>query len=352
MAITRHDFGHVQGRLVSLYELKAGGLTARISDYGAILTELHVPDAQGQTVDVTLGFAGLEGYLADAYLADCPYFGAMVGRYGNRIAHGRFRLDDREYQLPCNSGPHHLHGGFKGFDKQLWEALPMDTGHAAALELRYLSPDGEQGYPGNLTATVIYTLNADGELRIESTALCDRPTVVNLIHHGYWNLRGDGASIVDHELTVAADRYTPTNTDLIPTGALAPVAGTPYDFRRPKPIGQDLDRLPAGCPGYDINFALNGAPGELRRAVRVREPRSGRVMELFTTAPGMQLYDGCHLKGKLRGKHGVVYHKHAGFCLETQQFPDSPNQPTFPSAVLDSGEVYRHLMVYRFHTES
>ncbi len=336
MSIQRSEFGRIDGTPVNLYTLTGpGGMVARITDYGATVTELHVPDARGHVDDVVLGFDDLEGYLRG-----CPYFGALVGRYANRIAGGRLTIDGVEHRLGANDGDNHLHGGHRGFDKVIWQAATLDGPRGEALVLRYRSPHGEEGYPGNLDVTARMSLTAAAELRIEVTAVTDRPTVVNITHHGYWNLAGHGSGTVrDHEVRINASRCTPVGPDLIPTGEIQPVAGTPHDFRR--------SRAPAQG-GHDLNYVLDGEPGELVLAARVTEPRSGRAMEVLTTEPGIQFYDGHLLDGTLRGKGGVAYPRCAGLCLEPQRFPDSPNQPGFPPAILRPGECYRHLMVYRF----
>jgi len=270
-----------------------------------------------------------------------------VGRYANRIANARFTLDGRTYTLAANDGPHALHGGRKGFDKVVWAAEPVPVPHGVAVRFSYTSPDGEEGYPGNLKARVTYTLTDDNELRMDYEATTDKPTVVNLTNHTYWNLAGGGA-IYDHELTLHADHFTPVDTTLIPTGEIAPVAGTPMDFTRPKPIGRDLKRLTNQPQGYDHNFVLRGGGGKLAPCATIYEPRTGRVLEIWTDQPGVQFYSGNFLDGTLTGKGGRVYRQHHGFCLETQHFPDSPNQPKFPSTVLRPGQVYRTTTVHKF----
>lgn len=353
MTIPSSNFGTADGKSVGLYSLVNGnGVTAKLTNYGATLTELHVPDRHGRLADVTLGFDTLAGYLRG-----CPYFGATVGRYANRINGGRFRLDGNTYTLAKNDGENHLHGGRVGFDKVVWEVDPATTKNGPALAMRYVSPDGEEGYPGTLTARVLFALTEQDEFRIEISATTDRPTIVNIVNHSYWNLAGQAeTTILDHELIIDADRYTPTDSRLIPTGETAPVAGTPYDFRNWKPIGKDLDPVVDALGGYDINYVLTGDADPLgaknaspRLAAQLRHPASGRVMEIRTTEPGLQFYDGNQLDGSIRGKGGIVYQKHAGLCLETQRFPDSPNQARFPSPVLRPGQTYRHTIVYRFY---
>jgi aldose 1-epimerase len=345
MRVSRRPFGSVDGRAVSLFTLAGGGgLVARVTDYGAILTELHVPDRQGRTADVVLGFETLEPYRSGH-----PYFGCIVGRVANRIARGRFVLDGRPYVVAANDGDHHLHGGVRGFDKQVWDAEALETPAGASVTLTRTSPDGEEGYPGSLAATVTYTVTHDGAFRVEMVATADAPTIVNLAHHAYWNLAGHASGdVLGHELTLCADRYTPVDAALVPTGAIAPVAGTPFDFTRPKRIGADLARLGGAPGGYDVNFVLNGEAGVLRPAARVTEPTSGRSMALLTTEPGVQFYTGNFLDGSLRGKGGAAYRRHQGFCLETQRYPDSIHHPEWPTVVLRPGETYRHVMVHQF----
>jgi aldose 1-epimerase len=313
------------------------GFEVSVTNYGGAVTSLKTPDRDGNFGEIVLGFATLDEYV------QCPrYFGALIGRHANRIARGRFSLDGVEYQLPRNNGANHLHGGFKGFDKRVWEVRESDQ----ALHLTYFSKDGEEGYPGNLTAFVDYTL-LDNELRIDYRATTDRDTIVNLTNHSYFNLRGAG-TILDHELTLNADHYTPVSEDLIPTGEIKAVEGTPMDFRKGKPIGSELASV-AG--GYDHNFVLNNADGSLRLGARLYEPVTGRVLEIFTTEPGMQFYSGNFLDGSLLGRNGVAYELHTGLCLEPQQFPDAPNHPNFPSTVLRAGEEYKHTSLYRFPSE-
>jgi len=347
--ITREPFGEHQGRAVSRFTLEGdGGLVARITDYGGILTEMHVPDRRGESRDVVLGFDTLAPYLGRH-----PYFGALVGRYANRIAGARFALDGRTYTLAANQGPdfvHHLHGGPAGFDKKVWEAEAAETADGPALKLRLVSPDGDEGYPGTLTIEAVYTLGGD-VLDLAFSATTDRPTVVNLVNHTYWNLAGhDAGDILGHTLRLEADAYTPTDAADIPTGDIVPVAGTPYDFRQEKAIGRDAART-AKRGGYDSNFVLNGKAGELRGAAVLTDPASGRRMEVRTTAPGVQLYTAFKLDG-LAGKGGARYRPSAGLCLETQHFPDSPNRPHFPSTVLRPGETYMHRLVWRFSTDA
>jgi aldose 1-epimerase len=343
--VERADFGTMKdGTPIDIYTLtNTTGMVAKIITYGGIVTELDVPDRTGKMADVVLGFKTLEGYLADE-----PFFGAIIGRVGNRIAKGRFTLNGTTYKLATNDGANHLHGGLKGFDKVVWKAEIVKAADGAALKLTYLSRDGEEGYPGNLTATVVYTLT--NELRIDYTATTDKATPVNLTNHSYFNLAGEGTgNILGHELMIAADRFTPVDSGLIPTGQLEPVAGTPMDFTKPMTIGSRIDQVPLAPPGgYDHNYVLTSGGGTLALAARVYEPTTGRVMEVYTTEPGVQFYTGNFLDGSLKGKSGVAYAKHAAFCLETQHFPDSVNHPNFPSTILEPGQTYKTTTVYRF----
>ncbi len=354
-SIHKTEWGSVGDKSVYLYTLKNGyGITAKITNYGALLTELHLPDRNGKSADVALGFDTLDGYLAGH-----PYFGCVVGRVANRITDGKFTLDGQEYTLATNMGPSHLHGGEEGFDKKVWDVVEVKkSADGAFLTMKYVSPDGEEGYPGNLTVTVTYTLMTH-ELRIDMRAETDAPTIVNLANHAYWNLAGHGSGdILKHELSLNADNYTPTDETVIPTGEITSVENTPYDFRESKPIGRDIGQLPGDGGedpgGYDINFALNGEAGTMRLAARISEPSSGRKMEVHTDAPGVQLYTGNYLDSSLTGKNDTVYKKHAGFCLETQHFPDAINKegtPGWQSVILRPGEVYSHSLLFRFSTE-
>ena len=345
----KQSFGKTtDGQPVDRYTLKnAHGMEADIITRGAVVTRLMVPDRSGTPGDVVLGFDTLEGYLKEN-----PYFGAIVGRYGNRIAKGRFTLNGKTYTLATNNGPNSLHGGLKGFDKQLWTARPTTSADGQALELTYVSRDGEEGYPGTLTAKVTYTLTNDNALRIQYDITTDKDTVANVTNHSYFNLAGQGAGdILGHEITLNADRFTPVDETLIPTGELKPVAGTPFDFRKPMPIGSRINADDAQIKfgkGYDHNFVLNGEAGKLRQSVRVTEKTSGRVMEVYTTEPGVQFYTGNFLDGSIKGKGGKVYAFRNGFCLETQHFPNSPNTPSFPTTVIKAGEHYTSQTEYRF----
>ena len=343
-AVERVPFGRADGKAVDLYVLRgAGGMVAKVMTYGAILTELDVPDRNGKLDDVVLGFDHIDGYLSKE-----PYFGAIVGRVGNRIAKGRFTLGGRTYQLATNDGPNHLHGGKKGFDKVVWGAqvVPGDT---PAVRFSYLSRDGEEGYPGNCSVTVTYSLSSSIELRIDYAVATDRDTPVNVTNHIYFNLGGaENGDILGNVLTLNADRYTPVDSTLIPTGEIAPVAGTPMDFRSPTRIGEHLKEVGASPVGYDHNFVVNGAGGRLALVATVYEPRSGREMQVSSTEPGVQFYTGNFLDGTITGKKGVVYRQYWALCLETQHFPDSVNHPNFPASVLKAGDTYRSTTIFRF----
>jgi aldose 1-epimerase len=344
--VTKSEFGSMpDGTKVEIYTLEEGALKARVMTYGARLVSLEVPDRSGKIADIVLGYESLAGYTADPK----SYFGSIVGRYGNRIAHASFSLDGKRYQLPANDGTNTLHGGIKGFDKLVWQGHEIPNGG----ELTLVSKDGDQGFPGTLTSRVRYTLEAHA-LKIEYFATTDKDTVLNLTNHSYFNLAGEGqGDILNHQVMIPADRFTPVDSSLIPTGELAPVAGTPLDFHQPTAIGARINdnyeqmRL-AG--GYDHNYVLNGKAGVLQEAARVVEPTSGRVLTVETTQPGLQFYSGNFLDGTLHGKHGHVYNKHAGFCLETQHFPDSPNHPKFPTSELKPGQTYHSVTVFGFST--
>lgn len=341
--VQRSSFGTLpDGTAVAMFTLtNVNGLVARISDYGTILTELHVPDRSGKLGDIVLGFDNL-----DQYLKGHPYFGATVGRVANRIAKGQFTLDGKTYRLALNNGPNHLHGGLKGFDKVVWEAEPQS---GAAVRFSYASPDGQEGYPGQVQVTVLMTLSDGNELSIDYAAVSDKPTPVNLTNHSYFNLAGRG-NVLRHELTIAADYFTPKNQDSIPTGEIKPVKGTPMDFTKAHPIGARFSQLEEKPVGYDHNFVINGGEKGLALAARVLEPTTGRAMEVWTTEPGVQLYTSNYLDGSLTGKKGIVYSQHAALCLETQHFPDSVNHPNFPSTILRPGQTYRQTTVHRFTT--
>lgn len=334
------------GKQVDLYTLtNKSGVVCKIMTYGGIITEIDVPDREGKTVDIVLGYDALSRYLEKS-----PYFGAIVGRVANRIAKGQFTLDGYTYTLATNNGPNHLHGGIRGFDKVVWQAEPITRENGVSLRLTYTSPDGEESYPGTLKAVVTYTLNEKNELRIDYEATTDKPTPVNLTNHSYWNLAGEG-DILDHVVTIAADRYTPVDNGLIPTGEIKPVKGTPMDFTSPTGIGSRFDQLTNKPPGYDHNFVLNSGGKEFAFAARVRDPKSGRVLEVWTDQPGVQFYSGNFLDGSLKGKGGKSYVRHAAFCLETQQFPDFVNHPNFPQNILKPGQTYHQSTVFRFSTQ-
>jgi aldose 1-epimerase len=341
MSIKKELFGKADGKDVFLYTLEnKNGLIAKISNYGAIVTSLIVPDKNGKFDDIVLGFDSLQDYL-DGH----PYFGAIVGRYGNRIAKGRFSLDGVEYTLATNNEKNHLHGGIKGFDKAVWNAEEFESNDGVGLKLSYISPDGEEGYPGNLSVKVTYTLTNNNELKIDYEAETDKATPVNITHHGYFNLAGAGKKdILDHILQIDADKYTVVDETLIPTGELRNVENTPMDFIAPHLIGERIEHVSGG---YDHNYVLNNN-GKMVKVIKVYEPESGRIMEVLTTEPGVQFYSGNFLDGTNIGKDGKVYYKHYGFCLETQHFPDSPNQPDFPSTILKPGEKYGYTTIYRF----
>lgn len=354
MKISREPFGVMPDQqAVDRYSLQCDAsdgqpMTVAILTYGGVIQSVRVPDRTGQLGDVVLGFDDLA-----AYRTRSPFFGCITGRYANRIAEGRFRLDDVAYTLARNNGPNHLHGGLRGFDKVVWQAETAQGADDVALRLTYVSAAGEEGYPGQLTTVVTYTLNNQGELRIDYAATTDQPTILNLTNHTYFNLAGGGTvldhTVLDHVVTIDADRYTPVNASLIPTGELATVAGTPFDFRTPTAIGariaEEHEQLRYGG-GYDHNWVLNGAG--LRPVITVTEATSGRQLEVATTQPGVQFYTGNMLPDSLAGKGGAHYTKRTGFCLETQHFPDSPNQPHFPTTVLRPGEQYQERTVFRF----
>lgn len=341
MGIEKQPFGKADGQDVYLYTLtNANGLKADITNYGGIVTSLMVADREGNLADIVSGYDSL-----DEYIENNPYFGALIGRVGNRICKGKFTLNGVEYTLATNNGPNHLHGGLKGFDKVVWDAEEMETKEGCALKLTYLSKDGEEGYPGNLKCTVVYTLTNNDELKVSYEAETDKDTVVNLTHHSYFNLGGHASGdILSHKLMLNADNFTPVDDGLIPTGEIKSVKGTPMDFTKPTAVGSRIAQVEGG---YDHNFVLNSSDGSLALAASVYEPKTGRVMEIYTTEPAIQFYSGNFLDGSNKGK-GAVYNKHNAFCLETQHYPDSPNQPNFPTVVLKPGEKYTHLTVHKF----
>ena len=341
LPIMKESFGKAGGREVFLYTLtNVQGTKVSITNYGGIITSIVVPDRQGKMGDIVLGYDTLEQYIANS-----PYFGAIVGRYANRIAKGRFTLNGREYHLAVNNGKNSLHGGLKGFDKVVWEPGPIRDSSKAELELTYLSKDGEEGYPGNVKVRVVYTLNDHNELTTLIEAETDKPTPVNLCNHTYFNLSEADTNILGHILTLFADQYTKVNDELIPTGELPQVRGTAMDFNNSNSIGERIAKVRGG---YDHNFVLKKKPGELSMAAQLYDPRSGRQVEVMTTQPGIQFYSGNFLDGTIRGKDGKIYKQHYGLCLETQHFPDSPNQPSFPNTILKPGTKFSEKTVYRF----
>ena len=347
MSAEKESFGKTpDGKQIDLYTLtNTNGLKARIMNYGAILVSLEVPDRDGNLADITLGFDKLDGYLGEH-----PYFGAIVGRYANRIGKAVFNLDGVEYKLAANNDVNHLHGGIKGFDKVVWRLEDLSVkGAGAVVKLSYISEDGEEGYPGNLACSVIYTLTEDDKLEISYDAETDKKTVINLTNHSYFNLAGQGTGdILGHEMMINADKYTVVDEGLIPTGENRNVKDTPMDFTAPMTIGSRIGQVEGG---YDHNYVLNSSGGTLALAAKVHEPTSGRVMEIHTTQPGVQFYTGNFLDGSVIGKAGKVYQKNYGFCLETQHFPDSPNKPDFPTVVLHPGQKYATETVLRFYTK-
>jgi aldose 1-epimerase len=348
--VQQQPFGNWERRPVTLFTLtNAHGMEVRAMNYGGIIVSLRVPDRKGEFADVVLGHENLEGYTPNP-----PYFGVIVGRYANRIANGKFTLDGKTYDLPKNDGPNTLHGGTtRTFDRVLWDAEPLKGKNGVAFT--YVSKDGDDGFPGNLKATVTYILNDSNELTIDYEATTDKATPINLSQHSYFNLAGEGTGdILNHEIMINADRFTPVDKFLIPTGELRAVKGTPFDFTTAKKIGADIDgkdeQLTLGH-GYDHNFVLNRKGAGLSLAARVYEPTSGRMMEVSTTQPGVQFYTGNFLDGTVTGKHGHVYKHRYGLCLETQHFPDSPNHPNFPNAILRPGETFREKTVFKFSTK-
>lgn len=339
--IKTEEFGTMDdGSTVQLFTLKnTNGMEVSITNYGGIVTSIKVPGQNGNIENVVLGFDDLEQYKSGH-----PFFGAIIGRYANRIANGRFELNGETYELATNNGENHLHGGVEGFDKKLWDADVNNEENSVTLS--YLSPDGEEGYPGNLDVDVTYTLTDDNELQIDYHATTDKPTIVNLTNHSYFNLSGDPSQgILDHLLTINADRYTPVDEGLIPTGELRPVEGTPFDFTEPETVGARIDSIP---PGYDHNYVLNNPNSGIRRIATLEHEESGRIMEVYTDQPGVQLYTGNFLDGSLTDRQGNPIEQYAALCLETQTFPDSPNKPDFPSPVLNPGEAYETTTIYQF----
>lgn len=345
--VTSEPFGNAKGKPVELYTLRnASGATAKIMTYGGIVTSLQVPDRDGKLVDVVLGYDKLDGYVTNN-----PYFGALIGRYGNRIGAGKFTLNGTTYTLATNNGPNHLHGGIKGFDKQVWSAKPGCSANGPTLELTYRSPDMEEGYPGNLEVTAVYTLTANNELKVTFAAKTDQDTIVNLTHHSYFNLSG-GGTILDHICYINAGKTTPVDSGLITTGEILPVDGTPFDFRKPTAIGariNDPDPVLQYGPGYDHNWVVNQKkPGDLTLQARVTSPKTGITMEVLSDEPCLQFYAGNFLDGTIKGKGGVVYQHRTGFCMEPQHAPDSPNKPNWPSVVLKPGQTFHNTIIYKF----
>lgn len=346
--VTKRAFGTLpNGTAVDLYTLRnARGVEMRVTNYGGIIVAISTPDRAGAFADITLGYDSLAGYVRDT-----PYFGAIVGRYANRIAYGRFSLDGKTYQLPINNPPNSLHGGDRGFDKVVWTAKPFERGDSVGLALSYVSPDGDQGYPGTVHADVTYTLTDRDELIIDYHATSEKATPINLSQHTYFNLTGAERDVLDHVLTLNADHYTPDDSTLIPTGEIAPVPGTPFDFRQATRIGARIHEANEQlriAGGYDHNFVLNRASSGLTHAAHMAEPTTGRTLDVYTDQPGVQFYTGNFLDGTIRGKGGRVYAPRYAFCLETQHFPDSPNKPQFPSTILRPGEEFRSRTVFAF----
>jgi aldose 1-epimerase len=346
--VKKELFGSVEGNPVDLYTLtNAHGLEARVTNFGGAIISLRVPDKKGQFADVVLGFDKLEDYATNE-----PNFGVIIGRYGNRIAKARFVLDGKEYKLAANNGPNTLHGGIKGFSKAIWKAEPFQNSKGTGLVFTYTSKDGEEGFPGNLTTKITYTLTDKNELIFDYEATTDKPTPVNLTQHSYFNLKGEGhGDILGHDLMLNADRFTPVDENMIPTGELRPVKNTPFDFTKATAIGarisSDDEQIKLGR-GYDHNFVINRKSPKLELTARVLEPETGRVLEVYTTEPGVQFYSGNFLNGKLVGKNGHAYQQRDGFALETQHYPDSPNHPEFPNTILRPGKTYRSETIYKF----
>ncbi|MDR2937633.1 MAG: galactose mutarotase [Prevotellaceae bacterium] len=353
MEITKAPFGTYEGQEVQLYTLSNGaGMSMKVATYGGTITELYTPDRNGAAGNITLGFPTLDGYRSEAFFKVGPYFGALIGRYGNRIGQAKFTLDGKEYKLAANNGRNHLHGGLKGFDKAIWNAEEIKGADSVGLKLSYLSKDGEEGYPGNLSVQVTYLLTKNNELKIQYSATTDKLTLCNLTNHAYFNLAAGAApDAMGHELTIFADKFTEADGELIPTGKSLDVKGTPFDFTTPHVIGERIDadnaQLKSGG-GYDHNWELNAKDGKLSLAAQVYEPLSGRTMEVYTTEPGVQFYAGNFLDGNLYGVDSARYVKRYGFCLETQHFPDSPHHSAFPSTELKPGQTYASETVYKF----
>jgi aldose 1-epimerase len=346
--ITKAPFGQADGKDITLFTLtNANGLILKVINYGATITELHVPDRTGKLADVVLGFENLEGYTNGKN----PFFGVTVGRVANRIRGAKFKLAGKEYKLAANDKPNSLHGGNKGWDKAHWDAETLETPEGPGVRFSLVSKDGDEGFPGTVSARTTYTLTNRNELRIEMEAVTDKTTLVNMAHHSYWNLAGFGSgTITDHELTLQASEYTPGDP-MVPTGQVKKVAGTPFDFTTSKPVGRDLQKTGGKPIGYDHNFVVSGEPGQLRPVARLKDPKSGRVLSLEADQPGVQFYSGNFLDGSLTGK-GAKYVQHAGLCLETQKFPNAINVPAWQNQViLEPGQTYKHVMIHRFTAE-
>jgi Galactose mutarotase and related enzymes len=349
LSITKKAWGSTDNKEVSLFTLtNTNGMEVKITNFGGIVTSIMVPDKSGKIENVVLGFDSLKSYTNEAYQKACPYFGALIGRYGNRIKLGKFKLDSVEYTLATNNAPNHLHGGIKGFDKVVWDAKEISGADSVGLELTYVSNDMEEGYPGKLTSTVTYVLTNKNELKIYYGAETDKATIINLTNHTYFNFTACAGDILNHELCLKADSITPVDSTLITTGVIAPVAGTPFDFTKAHKIGDHIGEVKGG---YDHNFKLTKPTAGLTLAAELYEPQSGRFMEMYTTEPGVQFYTGNFLAGNLVNEKGIALKIHYGLCLEAQHYPDSPNKPNFPSVVLKPGEKYYQLTVYKFSTK-
>ena len=342
ITIDKIKWGTVENKEVDLYTIKnKNGFEVKITNYGGIITSILAPDKNGKYEEVVLGFDSLAPYLKEN-----PYFGSLIGRYANRIAKGKFRLNGIEYTVATNNGPNHLHGGIKGFNKQVWDVLnEYSSPDSAGLTLTYLSKDMEEGYPGDLFVTVNYTITSNNEIKIRYHAQTDKPTVLNLTNHSYFNLTSCKEDVLNHLITINADSITPVDSTLIPTGAIVPVKGTDFDFTTARTIGKRINSI---IGGYDMNYVLRKGNGQIKMAATVYEPSSGRVLEVYTTQPGIQFYSGNFLDGSLTGHNGTVYLKYYGLCLETQHFPDSPNHPNFPTTILNPEKKYNQLTIYRF----
>jgi aldose 1-epimerase len=346
LSITNLPWGETDGKAVSLYTLtNANGMVVKITNYGGTVTSIMTPDRKGKFENIVLGFDSLDQYVMECKNKGCPYLGALIGRYGNRIAKGKFKLDNKEYSLAPNNWPNHLHGGLKGFDKVVWDAKEISGPDSVGIVLTYLSKDMEEGYPGNLQCTVTYVLDNKNELKLFYEAQTDKPTIINLTNHSYFNLTSCKEDILNHELLLFADSITPVDSTLIPIGPLMAVAGTAFDFTKTATIGSRFANVKGG---YDHNYKLRKEGTELTLAAEVYEPVSGRLMRAYTTQPGLQFYSGNFLDGTLTGSGGIAFKKHYGFCLETQHYPDSPNEPAYPSTVLRPGQKYNYLTIYKF----